>query len=82
LAPAYIGKWILVYLVFIIALLLALPNRYYKMRTCLALLKLPSIFIAILRSFIGLKSARTTFIHTPHGEAEEDHNHRRPTDIS
>lgn len=61
-------RWILLYGLFLLSLLLALPNHYYTKRTCLAFLKLPSIFIAILRSFIGLKTARTTFIHTPHGK--------------
>lgn len=67
------GKWIIVYSLFLIALLLALPNKYYSKRTFVVLFKLPSILIAILRSFIGLKSARTTFIHTTHGN-EEDHS--------
>lgn len=66
-------KWIIMYSLFLIALLLALPNKYYNRRTLVTLFKLPSILIAILRSFIGLKSARTTFIHTTHGN-EEDHS--------
>lgn len=80
-APERICKWALLYFIFVTALLLALPNRYYTRRTVAVIFKLPLIFIAILRSFIGLGSARTTFIHTPHGQAEEDHNHRSPTDI-
>lgn len=79
--PDKIDKWVMLYAIFAIALLLALPNRYYTKRTCITFFKLPLIFIAILRSFIGLGSARTIFIHTPHGNAEEDDNHRSPTNI-
>jgi len=68
-----IFKWLLVYGLFLLALLLALPNKFYSKRTLQAIFKLPFILLAILRSFIGLRSARTTFIHTPHGK-EEDHN--------
>lgn len=64
-----IWKWMILYFLFFIALLLALPNRYYTRKTCWALLKLPGLLFATLRSLIGLKSARTTFIHTPHGDS-------------
>lgn len=74
LFPVNLVLWLIVYGLFLLALLLGLPNRYYNRRTVQAFFKLPAIFIAILRSFIGLRSARTTFIHTSHGK-EEDHNH-------
>lgn len=72
--PSKLDKWLVLYSLFFFSLLLALPNRYYSIRTLGAVIKLPSIFIAILRSYTGLKSAKTTFIHTSHGK-EEDHNH-------
>ncbi len=77
-----VAKWIVLYAIFLLALFFAIPNRYYSLRTCQAILKLPNIFIAILRSFIGLKTARTTFIHTTHGNDDEDNNHRGTKDIS
>lgn len=68
LAPILIYKWLILYLLFLIALFLAIPNRFYTKRTLISFLKLPFIFIAILRSFMGIKSGRKTFVHTPHGE--------------
>lgn len=74
-APAYAIKWFFLYLLFILALFLAVPNRFFTVRTVLAFLKLPLIFLAILRSIAGIKGARNTFVHTPHGEKKEDHTH-------
>lgn len=67
--PALSLKWITIYVVFLIALLIALPNKYYTKRTCQVFLKLPGLLIAMLRSLVGLKSGKTTFIHTPHGKS-------------
>lgn len=74
-APYLSAKWIVLYMIFLISLLLAIPNRFYNRRTLRAFLNLPLIFMAILRSFIGLKSARKTFVHTPHGDRNENHSH-------
>jgi cellulose synthase/poly-beta-1,6-N-acetylglucosamine synthase-like glycosyltransferase len=74
LAPILMYKWLVLYLLFVIALCLAVPNRFYNKRTLISFLKLPFIFIAIMRSFMGIKSGRTTFVHTPHGEKKEDYS--------
>ena len=67
--PLLTLKWLTIYVVFFIALLIALPNQYYTKRTCQVLFKLPGLLIAMLRSLVGLKSGKTTFIHTPHGKS-------------
>jgi len=74
LAPILMYKWFVLYLLFLIALCLAVPDRFYNKRTLISFLKLPFIFMAILRSFMGIKSGRTTFVHTPHGEKKEDYS--------
>lgn len=74
LSPILIYKWLFLYFLFLVALFLAIPNRFYNKRTLIAFLKLPFIFIAILRSFMGIKSGRKTFVHTPHGEKKEDYS--------
>ncbi|MEN5194448.1 glycosyltransferase family 2 protein [Sphingobacterium faecium] len=74
LAPILIYKWLVLYLLFLIALGLAIPNKFYNKRTFISFLKLPFIFVAILRSFMGIKSGRSTFVHTPHGEKKEDYS--------
>jgi cellulose synthase/poly-beta-1,6-N-acetylglucosamine synthase-like glycosyltransferase len=73
-APMLIYKWLVLYSFFLLALCLAIPNRFYNKRTLVCFLKLPFIFIAVLRSFMGIKSGRTTFVHTPHGAKKEDNN--------
>ena len=73
--PALAYKWIWLYIAYLIALLVAVPNRFYNKRTLIALFRLPVIFITILRSFIKVRTAKNTFIHTPHGEKTE--NNRR-----
>ncbi|RZF59438.1 glycosyltransferase [Sphingobacterium corticibacterium] len=73
--PALAYKWIGLYVAYLIALLIALPNRFYNKRSLMALFRLPAIFITILRSLIKSRTAKNTFIHTPHGEKTE--NNRR-----
>ncbi|SJN48301.1 N-acetylglucosaminyltransferase [Sphingobacterium faecium PCAi_F2.5] len=73
-APILMYKWLILYVLFLIALGLAIPNRFYNKRTLAAFLKLPFIFMAILRSFMGIKAGRSTFVHTPHGEKKEDYS--------
>ncbi|WP_293879706.1 glycosyltransferase [Sphingobacterium sp. UBA1498] len=73
-APALAYKWLILYGLFIVSLALAIPNKFYTKRTLLCFLKLPFIFMAILRSFMGIKSGRNTFVHTPHGEKKEDYS--------
>lgn len=73
--PALAYKWIGLYIAYLIALLVAVPNRFYTKRTLIAFFRLPAIFITVLRSLIKGKTAKNTFIHTPHGEKTE--NNRR-----
>lgn len=73
-SSALVYKWIILYLLYLLALLLAIPDRFYNKRTLSAFLKLPMVFVAMLQSFRKIKSARTTFIHTPHGEREENNS--------
>ncbi|MBD1432786.1 glycosyltransferase [Sphingobacterium sp. DN00404] len=68
-------KWLFLFILYLIALLLATPNRFYNKRSSIAFFRLPVIFITILRSLIKVKTAKNTFIHTPHGEKTE--NNRR-----
>lgn len=71
-ASVLIHKWIILYLFFIASLCLAIPNRFYNKRTLMSFLKLPFLFVAILRSFMGIRSGRKTFVHTPHGNKKNE----------
>lgn len=64
-------KWLFLFVLYLIVLLLATPNRFYNKRSLIALFRLPLIFITILRSLIKVRTAKNTFIHTPHGKKTE-----------
>ncbi len=73
--PALAYKWIWLYIAYLIALLLAVPNRFYNKRSLMALFRLPVIFVTILQSLIKGRTAKNIFIHTPHGEKTENNRH-------
>lgn len=49
-----------------IAMLLAVPLRFYNKRFFVALLSVPRAFLMMCRSLLKLKGANRKFIHTPH----------------
>ena len=59
--------WLSVFVLTVMALLLAIPKKFYNAFTLLAVLKLPQAFLSMLFSLFKLKGANRKFIHTQHG---------------
>jgi len=59
--------WFILYLLFLISILIAIPKRFYNFRMLLSIMQLPGIFLSMLIIMLNLKGANKRFIHTPHG---------------
>lgn len=57
--------WFLL-LIYILALLIAIPRKYLNRKILFALATLPSVFMIMLVNLFRLKGANKKFIHTPH----------------
>jgi cellulose synthase/poly-beta-1,6-N-acetylglucosamine synthase-like glycosyltransferase len=57
--------WLTLLLIFVAAMLLALPQRYYNGRTARALLHLPIIVFTFTRAALTMRCNRKEFAHTP-----------------
>jgi cellulose synthase/poly-beta-1,6-N-acetylglucosamine synthase-like glycosyltransferase len=60
-------KWLYVWVLTILAMMLSIPRKLYTRKTFLAILSLPWGFWIMLRSLLKIKGANKTFIHTQHG---------------
>ncbi len=60
--------WICAYLVFIISVFIAIPKGLYNRNVFPGMLKLPFIFISMLKVLFQMRGANSKFIHTPHGD--------------
>ena len=63
----FIGLSLLLSLL-ITALLIAIPLRWYNRKLISALLQIPIAYFSMFKAYMQMKSAKTEFIHTPHGE--------------
>lgn len=63
-------KWWVLLLVLIVALLLAVPRKLYKVESFYALLQLPYYFLLMVLNLFRIKGANKKFIHTRHGVKE------------
>ena len=52
------------------AMLIAIPARFYSMKLVRSIMLIPSIFVKMFLLLFRLKGANKTFIHTPHGHVE------------
>lgn len=60
-------KWWILFVVLIVALLLAIPLSLFSKQLVVALFELPYSFLLMLRNLFRLKGANKKFIHTSHG---------------
>lgn len=60
-------KWWILFVVLIVALLLAIPSSLFSKQLVVALFELPYSFLLMLRNLFRLKGANKKFIHTSHG---------------
>lgn len=57
---------------FVLAMLLAIPKRFYNGKMLGAIFTLPKAIIAMLGSLLKIKKAKNTFIHTPHSHVQPE----------
>lgn len=62
--------WLALWTVNALAILFAIPRRFYSMKLVKSVLLIPTIFFKMLMLMFRLKGANKTFIHTPHGHIE------------
>lgn len=58
--------WVLLLVVLYTSTVIAIPREYLNGKLFLAILKLPLIFLSMLKALVGIKGANKKFIHTPH----------------
>ena len=66
--------WIILFGIFILTYIMALPQKYYNRQTLHALVYVPQGVFLMTKAFFSLKGANSSFIHTPHGVAEKPEN--------
>ncbi len=64
-APGFY-EWLGLFLATALALLFAIPRRFYNKRTFMALLSLPKGFVLMFISLLKIKGATKKFLHTEH----------------
>ena len=63
--------WTLLFTGYLIAMIAAIPSRYFTFSTLKAFLHLPSILISYLRAVFTMKAGRKEFVHTPKSFTEK-----------
>lgn len=58
----------------LLAMILAIPKKFYSLRLLKSVLLIPTIFVKMFMLLFKLKDANKTFIHTPHGHIEAQPN--------
>ena len=67
LMPESALKWWIIFLIFCLTLILAIPRKMVNCRLFIALKELPMVSILMLVNLFKLKNANKSFIHTVHG---------------
>jgi cellulose synthase/poly-beta-1,6-N-acetylglucosamine synthase-like glycosyltransferase len=62
--------WIILLASNIMAMMLAVPGRFYNKQLLKSVLMVPAIFFRMVGLMFKLKGANKTFIHTPHGQVQ------------
>lgn len=66
-APPLACKWWGIFILLLLALVLAIPRRYWQWRLLRAVCWVPCSFLLMLLNLFRLKEANKRFIHTAHG---------------
>lgn len=61
-------KWWILFVVLVVALLVAVPRNLYTVRMLVAFVRLPEIFFYMFLNLFRLRGANKKFIHTEHGK--------------
>jgi cellulose synthase/poly-beta-1,6-N-acetylglucosamine synthase-like glycosyltransferase len=62
--------WLALWLMNILAIVFAIPYKFYSVKVLKSIFLVPSIFVKMFILLFKLKDANKTFIHTPHGHIE------------
>jgi cellulose synthase/poly-beta-1,6-N-acetylglucosamine synthase-like glycosyltransferase len=65
LSPVY---WFFLWIITYFSIFIAIPKSYFNKQLLTAIFSLPVAFLSMFKLFFKLKGANKTFIHTPHGE--------------
>jgi cellulose synthase/poly-beta-1,6-N-acetylglucosamine synthase-like glycosyltransferase len=57
--------WLMLLLLYVVAIIIAIPARYFRLSTLKALLFLPSLIFTYLKAALTMKANRKEFVHTP-----------------
>ncbi len=71
-SPTLLNFSLLVFVALAIALLLGIPRKWYNKQLLLAFLQIPVALLSILKAMLHIGKARKQFIHTPHGETDQE----------
>lgn len=66
--------WIVLLILNILAMVFAVPRRFYNIKLLKSILIIPRLFFKMFLLLFRLKGANNTFIHTPHGRIEMNVN--------
>ncbi|MCK9311107.1 MAG: glycosyltransferase family 2 protein [Bacteroidales bacterium] len=67
LMPGFALKWWVIFLLFCLTLIMAIPEKMVNRRLFIALKELPMAFVLMFTNLFKLKNANKSFIHTAHG---------------
>ncbi len=62
--------WLSLLSLSVLAMVFAVPTKFYSIKFFRSILLVPSIFLKMFLLLFKLKGANKTFIHTPHGQVE------------
>ncbi len=69
---SYSPKWLILFLVYLVAIFLSLPKRFYTLKMLKAFATIPILLFKYIEIFLGMRTAGKQFIHTPHSKVEVD----------
>lgn len=64
--PTFANVWLTLLLAYLASFILSVHYTFYDRKFLLALLSVPVAFLEMSKSFLKLRNANKTFIHTPH----------------
>ncbi len=62
--------WIALLVITLLALVIAVPKKFFNLKTAKAILALPRVFLLMVISLLRMKGAGKKFIHTTHGHTQ------------
>jgi len=70
----YTTKWFILFSLYVAALFLALPKKFYTIKMLKAFGTIPILLFKYIEILLGMRTAGKQFIHTPHSKIDIDNN--------